>query len=588
MYINHASMAHKIFNCSTHRYVWFYLQSSFLFSYHKFIRGKDLSKYSKKDLSGILGRETGANDECANDSPGEYKMDNSSAERINFSFNSSDHLHANKNCDEILDGNLDSRNDTQSSEMNFSPTSQSRNSDFLIQKKRKNKSKTEDPENELPNTSTEINDSSFKKKVKKRKLSSSDQLCLDNNSEKNCDIYSNSPNDTENVETNERPAKKLRDSDLSTRRSKTKNLHKVGEKKSSCRELKLNSVTSINNVDTDINIPLEINDSSPKKKVNKRRINSELSSEAKNTGTDETDASELQNLDLPLEEKSEESSKTENPHKSRRRKSSDIKFKLDSTSIRDIESDESISIKIDDSCEEKAKNKKSKFTINLNKTSFIDEGERNGKSTDSDPEIVNSAPIKKRKKKSVVDSSSNSVVDINCDEIQSPPQMKQQNTLSHEQCPSLKEKVQKNKVVDDFSDFMQKVAEFNASTDPKAIIEKFEKNKEALLQRYRQNYLRKYLESAQENDSRIYCDLNGDELDCVDVRDEQGNCEGTEVFRETNASKPLRRERHLTKAERIVIKARLLKAIQKKSITHSFTGSNLNSIAGYGNRTKLT
>lgn len=41
--------------------------------------------------------------------------------------------------------------------------------------------------------------------------------------------------------------------------------------------------------------------------------------------------------------------------------------------------------------------------------------------------------------------------------------------------------------------------------------------------------------------------------------------------------------RRLTKAEKIIQRVRLLKSLQNKHITHSFKGSNLDEIKGYGN-----
>lgn len=557
-----------------------------LFSYRKFIRGKDISKYSKKDLSGILGRNAEVNDEYDSD-PSDNQTDDSSAKRMKFSLGTIDHLHDDEYCEEMSNGDSDLRNDSENVESDKILASELKGLDSPLRSRRRKKSITEDLDVELPNNLLEIDNSSSKKKKKKRKLNSSDQLHVNNDCIENCDINSVSLNDTVNAETDERLAEELRDSNLDTEKSKTEDLHKVSKKKSHARKLKLNSVSSVQSADTDDYISLETDESTSTKKVKKRKLNLELRNNAENGSVDEPEPSELKDFDMSALDKCKESSRTKNPHKTYDNKSSDIKFEPNSTSSKETDLDEfvNISLEMDDSSpKKKVKKKKVELDSNLNQTLVVNKTEQNGKSDECDLEIDSSAPVKKRKKKSVIDSTSKCE-----DENQSSPLVEQENTVTPEQCSSSAKKRRKDKVgssVDDFDYFMEKVTDFNASTDPKTVIEEFEKNKEALLKRYRDTYLRSYLESANEGDSRIYCDLNGDELDCKNGAKED-DCDEADVLKKKKQAKHVR-ERPLTKAERIVLKARLLKTIQNKSSTHNFSGSNLNDIVGYGNKTVST
>lgn len=124
-------------------------------------------------------------------------------------------------------------------------------------------------------------------------------------------------------------------------------------------------------------------------------------------------------------------------------------------------------------------------------------------------------------------------------------------------------------------EFMESVSNSTETNDVQDIIKNFEKKKDELLEKYRKLYALKYLNSANENDASIYYEIDGNELD---VKTDEKLYSSVII-----AEKP-DTHRALSKAERIVKKAKLLKKIQNQEITLDFKGSNLCKIKGYGNQ----
>lgn len=127
--------------------------------------------------------------------------------------------------------------------------------------------------------------------------------------------------------------------------------------------------------------------------------------------------------------------------------------------------------------------------------------------------------------------------------------------------------------------FMESVSKSTETNDVQDIINNFEKKKDELLEKYRKLYTLKYLNSANENDASIYCEIDGNELD---VKTDEKLDSSVIVAEEPDT------HRELSKAERIVKKAKLLKKIQNQEITLDFKGSNLFKIEGYGNQKRGT
>ncbi len=131
-----------------------------------------------------------------------------------------------------------------------------------------------------------------------------------------------------------------------------------------------------------------------------------------------------------------------------------------------------------------------------------------------------------------------------------------------------------------FSDIERSI--LSESDDVANIIKNFERRKEELLNRYRENYKKKLLPPRTEKNSGIHCDLDGRKLDCkpVSVPYKENPSPKWDTFKLglNNLN------RKLSKAERIIFKTRLLKLAGSGEAVHDFKGSNLSGINGYGNK----
>ncbi|KAM7249329.1 hypothetical protein ACFE04_008912 [Oxalis oulophora] len=168
--------------------------------YRKFIRGKDISKYSKKDLSGILGRNAEVGEEY-NSNLSENQTDSGSA-------GTSKQLHDDEEFEDRVNGDSSFRNDSENVESNETPVSELR----VPSVKKRKKTKVDSNEDDFNNSIQKVteNDLSHKKTngstKRKKSLITSDQLHVDEISEEIASDDAILRNGSENVESNETQA----------------------------------------------------------------------------------------------------------------------------------------------------------------------------------------------------------------------------------------------------------------------------------------------------------------------------------------------------------------------------------------------
>lgn len=124
---------------------------------------------------------------------------------------------------------------------------------------------------------------------------------------------------------------------------------------------------------------------------------------------------------------------------------------------------------------------------------------------------------------------------------------------------------------DSVEDFMKSIVDYNTASNVEDYINQFEKNREELLNKYREKYKTKHSLSSSQNIEVYGDDFDGRKLDCQKPKPEKKIA--AEDLMKKSASK----------AARIIAKARLMKNIQDSTVTHNFKGSNLTDICGYGN-----